>query len=387
MKVKEMMFAMLRSVICGVETAEEVKNACTPELLQKTYALAKKHDLGHLVGQAAADWKLPESETVEQCKQAAMKALYRYVRLDGQFVAVCSTLEAAQIPFIPLKGSVLRAHYPQPWMRTSCDMDILVHETDLDQAVACLKEKLKYQYQGRSPHDVSLFSPGGVHLELHYSTIEDFVSKKAEQILSGIWEAATPVAGWQYHLEIPDSLFYYYHIAHMAKHIEHGGCGVRPFLDIWVLKYREEHDPQARHMLLENGGLRTFANAVEQLSEIWFSGAQYDPLSLHLETYIFEGGVYGNEKNRIALNQSKRGGKLQYALSRIFLPYDIMKHYYPVLQKHKWLLAWYHVKRWCKLLFRGGVSRSVQELQTNAQISYETEMTLEKLITHLGLDH
>ena len=35
-------------------------------------------------------------------------------------------IKKVQIPFLPLKGSVIRQYYPEPWMRTSCDIDILV---------------------------------------------------------------------------------------------------------------------------------------------------------------------------------------------------------------------------------------------------------------------
>ena len=54
-----------------------------------------------------------------------IKAIYRHAQLSYEYVAVCDALETAQIPFIPLKGSVLRKWYPEPWMRTSCDIDIL----------------------------------------------------------------------------------------------------------------------------------------------------------------------------------------------------------------------------------------------------------------------
>ena len=138
MTADKLLFAMLRSVICGFRVDEQMKDACTPELLQETFELARMHDLGHLVGQAAADWKLPEWETVTVAKKTAMQALYRYMRLEQTLQQLCMLLEEAKIPFIPLKGSVLRNEYPQPWMRTSCDIDILVREEDLERAADAL---------------------------------------------------------------------------------------------------------------------------------------------------------------------------------------------------------------------------------------------------------
>ncbi|MBO4954226.1 MAG: nucleotidyltransferase family protein, partial [Clostridia bacterium] len=36
------------------------------------------------------------------------------------------------IDFMPLKGAVIRQYYPEPWMRTSCDIDIHVKKDRLE---------------------------------------------------------------------------------------------------------------------------------------------------------------------------------------------------------------------------------------------------------------
>ena len=50
-------------------------------------------------------------------------------------------LEKAEIPFLPLKGSVIRKYYPEPWMRTSCDIDLLIHKEEADNVVNLFTEK------------------------------------------------------------------------------------------------------------------------------------------------------------------------------------------------------------------------------------------------------
>ena len=52
MNKEAVLFALIRSVICGETVNEEIKAACTPELLENVYTLASKQDLVHLVGQA-----------------------------------------------------------------------------------------------------------------------------------------------------------------------------------------------------------------------------------------------------------------------------------------------------------------------------------------------
>ena len=97
-------------------------------------------------------------------------------------------------------------------------------------------------------------------------------------------------------------MFYFYYIAHMAKHfVETGGCGIRPFLDIWVLNHRIDFDREKRDKLLSDGGLDVFAKQAELLSEVWFGNAEHTEITRQMETYILRGGVYGANTNRIAV--------------------------------------------------------------------------------------
>lgn len=386
MTTESVLVSLLRAEVCGGTVSEEVKASLSEEMLAEVYALAKKHDLAHLVGDALSKLGvLGDNEISQKFKKAAMQAVYRYVRLNSEYHKICKTLEEAQIPFIPLKGSVLRNYYPESWMRTSCDIDILVNEECLESAVSALVTKQGFRDEGKGPHDVSLFSPNGVHLELHYSTIEEGRVSESQKVLSQYWEGAHPVAGRKFHQQVSDEMFYFYHIAHMAKHVEIGGCGIRPFLDLWILNHRVEHDRGKREKLLSQGGLLTFAQAAEALSGVWFSGAEANLQSRYFERFILDGGVYGNLQNLVAVQQTKKGSKLKYALYKVFLPYDIIKFHYPILQKHKWLTPVFEVVRWFKLIFKGGVKRSVRELKTNAKISSEQITSTAELLNQLGL--
>lgn len=382
-----LLMTLLRYQVCG-DTPEALE---TPnrELLERLYILAQRHDLAHIVGQALGDLKLlGEDEISQKLKNLAMQAIYRYVQLSYELGQSCRVLEEANIPFIPLKGSVLRSYYPEPWMRTSCDIDILVQEENLDRAVEVLKQKLQYQGGGKSDHDVLLRSPGGTTLELHYDTIQErYANHTSRDVLAGIWEDASPIKAGSSHMLLSDPMFYFYHIAHMAKHFEVGGCGVRSFLDIWILNHKVDHDKDAREQLLREGGLLQFAKAAETLSEVWFSGAPMDEWSRHINDYILRAGLYGDAQNRAALGQAKKGGKLRYVLTqRVFMPYAYLKAEYPVLEKHKWLTPIYQVVRWLRALRRGEWSRRVRELQINAGVSQEAASAAADMLRHLGLE-
>ena len=379
-----LLFSLIQTVICG-KSSDGLEAACTEEALEAVYKLAKAHDLGHLVGQAVSKLALPDSEILNTCKKAAMSAFLRQVQQSQVFTQVAAAFEEAAIAFIPLKGLVLQRLYPQPWLRTSSDLDILVRQEDLERAKKLLTENLGYTYCKTSSHDVAFRTPQQVYLELHYSLIEDFISPEAAKVMATVWNEATPVAGHAYQLQLPDALFYYYHIAHGAKHVLGGGCGIRVFLDIWVLENQVPHDRSEREALLAQGGMLPFARAAEALSRCWFGTGKADAMTELLEQFILSGGNFGTLQNRVSINQSRKGGKFHYALSRIFLPYSILQYHYPILQKHKLLFPVYQIVRWCKLLFCGGAGRSMEELQTNAGVTAKQKEATTTLLHYLQL--
>ena len=387
MKAQELLFAMLRSVICGEKPDENIINAATPELVGEAFDLANRHDLGHLVGQAASDWKLPESEAVTAAKHTAMQALYRHLQMDRVNHLLCKTLEEGEIPFIPLKGAVLRYYYPQPWMRTSCDIDVLVPVERLEEAACLLVDRLQYRRGGKGDHDISMYAPEGVHIELHYSAVDEGRFPESQKLLSQIWNSVYLAEGSRFHHLLHDEMFYFYHIAHMAKHFENGGCGIRPFLDLWILNHKVDYDSKARQNLCQQGGMGDFDRAANALTEAWLGHGKEDEMGSLFAQYTLTGGVYGTLDSQVAVRRSKQGGAAGFVLSKAFPPYITMKYTYPVLQKRKWLLPVYYVVRWFHLLFRGGVKRSVRQLQMNAEAGGQAQQTMNALLQYLGLDN
>lgn len=381
--LREQLFSLLRA---GMDPTAPVISL-PEEDLGKIFAMAKTHDLGHLVAAALLrDDQLPQdSPLYKQATEAQLLAVYRTARRDHTLSKIISALEKEKIPFLPLKGSVLSAYYPEGWMRTSCDIDVLVKEEDLTRAGAVLTEKCGCTAGERGFHDQPFVAENDVHIELHFCIYEDNVFPKANGIFHRVWETVTPEKEGSFRYHMPDELFYFYHIAHMAKHCYNGGCGIRPFLDLWVLCHRGSFDAVARQKLLDEGGLAVFASQAEHLSEIWFGDGSHDAVTQELEEYILRGGVYGTTENRIAAQTNKNGGRGAYVFSKIFLPYDNMKYYYPVVQKHKWLFPFLQVRRWGRILFTGGVSRSANEIRRTRELSAETEEKTAKLFSEIGL--
>lgn len=372
------MFSLLRSVF-GVSLDPEIELD-----MGSLCQIARAHDVEHLVAFALKKNGLlkPEDSFAEK---SIFKAVYRYERLNFVLDELSDALETAGIPFIPLKGSVLRKYYPEPWMRTSCDIDVLVHREDLERAIEYLSRTLGYVEKWRDARDVSLFTPGGVHIELHFDLVEEGCANNAIKVLERVWDNVSLCEKSIFRYEMSDAFFYFYHIAHMAKHFETGGCGIRPFIDLWILDHMENADFSARDALLSRGGLWKFAEVSRTLSNVWFGSEEQNDISFQMQEYLLHGGVYGSSDNRVALQQKKRGGRLGYFLSRVFAPYDKLKRYYPILEKHRWLIPFMQVRRWFKLLQPHVASMAKSEIETNRNLQKGRADEMGNFLKNIGL--
>lgn len=380
----QILFALLRSAICGTKLTEKERNNYSPNLLQALLKISSKHDVEHLLALGLRQNALVSKENTE-IKKCILKAAYRYERIRCEYENLCTALEKAKIPFLPLKGAVIRKYYPEAWMRTSCDIDVLVHERDCEKAKSILISDYGYVFHRKGPHDISLYTQNNIHVELHYDLVEAGRAQASSNILLDVWKTSAVLENKAYQHYMTDEMFYFYHIAHMAKHFEAGGCGMRPFIDLWILDGIEEKDQNKRNELLKRGGLLRFSENARHLSEVWLNGAEHTEITEQMEYYILRGGVYGTDENRITVQQQKKGGRMKYALSKIFIPYDDMKFLYPVLQKHRWLTPFMEVRRWIKLIFCGHAKRVWKELKYNQTISADKTKAAKKFLEDVGL--
>lgn len=350
MKITDIMFSHLRNALFGTEADEQTAQKTT-ECADTLYKLSKHHDVAHLVSYAIEKNKipLPQTEPMKKFRKQHPIAVIRYEAMDAVYTQLCETLENEKIPFVPLKGSVIRKLYPEPWMRTSCDIDILVREEDLDRAVKVLREQYSYDSDNhRDFHDVSLFSKNGTHLELHFNIMENM--KNVDTVLSKVWEYAKPSVEGSYMYELSSEFLIYHVLAHMSYHVLNGGCGLRSFIDLYLIEKKVQYDEQKLCDICREGGLLAFKTAAENLASVWMENKEHDNVTITFEKYIINGGTYGNLEVASEIKHVSNGGKGKYILTRIFQPYCILKEKYPVLRKHKWLLPVCQVRRWIYIL-------------------------------------
>lgn len=366
--VKENLFLLLRLGL-GFSSYEKEIPKYNPTVIEEVYALAKKHDLAHIVAFAIKKHSLACDEEIRaKLEKQYFTAVYRYQHQNHDLEVISDLFEEAEIMHIPLKGSVLRKFYPYEWMRIGCDIDILIKPEDVERAMNLMQDKLGYKYIKHGGHDETLSSPAGTHIELHFDLIEED-EDGVDVVLQDFWKYTSPDENKKFRYTVRDDMLYYYHIAHMAKHFINGGCGLRPVLDSYILINTFPYDREARIALLERGGLARFSSIAEKLAGVWFSKEEHNEISKKTEDYILDAGVYGDMHNAIVNKMAEKdGSKMKYLLSRIFLPYLQLRVQYPYLDGRKWLLPVYQVRRWFRLLFRGKLRRSINEINTSLSV-------------------
>ena len=348
------------------------------------FALAKLHDVAPIVcEELTRQHALSEDEASRKFKKQHKLAMFRHIQRGVAIGQVRQTLEAAHIPFVLLKGAVLMDLYPQPWMRTCTDVDVLVEKDRYEKAAEALKGA-GFQKYATTPHDASFHSPEQYPVELHFRLIEDDRIAGRSDIWEHTWDCTEPMDG-RCERTLRDDLFYLYHLTHMAKHFQSGGgCGIRSFVDLWLLRHTIPFDAAARNKLIQQSGVAAFASAAERLSEQWFSGIDADGLS-EFEDYVLLGGLYGTLSRATMVRKSKAGDSAHYLTRRLFLPYRTMQNAYPILQKHPALLPVYWVVRWGKLLRPTARKRAAHELRAAGSMDPAERARIESLMKQLEL--
>ena len=382
----QILFALIQSEICGKEFDEKYLDDLSNEMLGQLYKISKSHDIGHLIASALNKQKLLTQDEISQKFQKQwMMAVYRYEKINYELKRVSDVLENHGIAFLPLKGSVLRKYYPEPWMRTSCDIDILIHPEDAETAIQVLCEVGFTLQKSTTTYDYQMIAPGGVHLELHFSLKQDASILQAETILESVWDECELETDKQYHYYMRNEMFLFYHIVHMANHFTYGGCGIRPIIDLWLLTNKMEIDKDKLRFLLSQSKLLEFYDASVELSKVWMENASHGDITLRMEQFILTGGVYGNSSTSALMKAAKGESKIRSFFKLLFIPKANLEVSYPNLKKHPILLPFYQIKRWFRIFNRKKRQRIERMTAARNAVDAKEENQTRTLLYDLGL--
>lgn len=377
-----LLFRLLRAEICGDALEPGSLQLIQSSVGQEMFHLAGRHSIAHLPADGCLRYlSVTDPELKRTLQRYKYGAVSNYANLNYCVDELRQILKAQDIPFIFLKGTVVRRLYPEPWMRSCSDIDILVPDKEFDRALLTLEDNL-YRRFAPTPHDISLISPKGVKVELHRLLIEPGRIGDCEKVLSNVWEYAKVSDGAEYVMK--DEMFYFYHLAHMAKHIVNGGCGIRPFIDLWLLNHRTEANCKSRRELLVSGGMAQFEEATVKLSEYWFGGKSADEATLLFSDFIIRGGVLGTKDNSLMLKGARSRGALKFFVSKTWMPYRYLCSQYPRLKGRRYLQPYYEIKRWIRGINDGSAKKVHRDITRMHRFS-DQKSEINDLRRSLGL--
>lgn len=339
MELNRILISAINAGICNRDMSNDV---CS-DMVSRIIALSESQDVAHLI--ASPLGKFCDENQKQLLKKQQMLAVYRREQQNYEEKRIFSVLNENNIDFIPLKGAVIKSFYPQEWMRTSSDIDILIKPEDGERAVSVICESLEYQFQGKSIKDYQLYSKNGVHLELHFSLKCD--QEGIDAVVENVWDHAVFQKQNQYRLSNEFILFYI--IAHGKYHFASGGCGIKPLLDYWIVSNNAEYDQEKFLDFIKASQCEKFYEVFHKLANVWFGNETHSEITLKTENYILSGGAYGTRENLGKASVHRKGGKIKYVFNRIFKPKKELQAQYPNLEKYPMLLPFYQIKRWFNL--------------------------------------
>ncbi len=381
MNKTDIFMSLLRSSVAGGAPSDDI-SSLSHEDISEFILLAKRFDTCYMLAEAIRKYNLldkdaPEYKTILENEETDF---YRYSRLVNTLAEIKNILSEGKIKFVVLKGSYMRDLYPSPLMRMSADIDVLVSDAALDKAVKLLCESGFRVKGGKGYHDISLYSRDGMHLELHYNIKEN--DDRLDGVLSRAFDYITEGDG--YECRFTPEFFLLHLVTHLCYHFMNGGCGIRPFADIWLYRRRVEYDEQTLRSLLAECSLEKFYDNVIALTEVWFSGEEHTALTRQMENHLLYNAFCGDAEKGVMLQRGRQGGRFSYIMHRIFMPYRLLKIRYPVVAKCPLLLPLFEVVRWVSFLF-GKKDRVKRELNSTRGVTNEQIDALSSFLSDVGL--
>ena len=340
------------------------------------YGLALANSVTTTCAFAAAKAPGIDAREAKRWRDEVYRNAVRHEAFAAERAAIFAEMDAAGLAHMPVKGVVTAREYPRPEMRWMCDNDFLFGRALPDGTVRVADEKDRTELfrimeaRGYEPetfnelyHDAYQKEPFlnfEPHLRLSYS----------EDVWGGYYadswsraRRADGAKGLAYEFSREDA--YIYHVAHMYKHFESSGHGVRGIADEWALlnAWQETMDRPYIDAELAELGMVDFESVLKSAASAAIDEdacgrvlagepealAQNDAYTI---AYMLSSGTYGTLQNQArnwlrddAAKHGKKAAQVRYLLHRLFPPTESLLPYYPVLKRAPWLLPAVHLYR------------------------------------------
>ncbi len=306
----------------------------------KIRKLAEKHKVTPLVAPSVIACETAPEQYKSIFKKELFRCAARHAAQEKEAKELAEIFAKNQIKHCFLKGAKVSQYYDNPDMRFMLDMDVLVEPGKAPKAAELLVDR-GYEYDNyEDEKDAGYVKKPFLNFELHKELKYDY--DKGYAYYKGALERMN-VGENGYSMNMTNEDFYVYILSHTAHHFESAGTGIKSIVDHYYLnkKLRPLCDEGVLQKGLEETGLTEFGKSMDRLSDFWFSDGEYEESVKETADYIMLSGVFGNQTNYYLSGIIKgdySDKKSSYFLTRLFLPYKLMKKRYPILKKLPFLL-------------------------------------------------
>ena len=356
-------FGLVKSTLNNEVFNEEIQN---PEV----YKIARENGFSGMVFKAIQKAKIDPSLYLE-----FQRDHYQYKERDILQTIAMEELHQIfndnQIKHIFLKGAFLKTIYPESYMRSMGDIDILVEYDQMKSIHSLLPNKGFLLHSIGPTHDVFV-KDRKIDIEIHPAIDSHFDEIVLHQF-QDIWHKVELHDQYQYRFTSEYQILYL--LSHLVKHLKSSGIGLRQVLDIGLLFHQIEAkiDLEKLLALLEATKLTKFFKTILWLNHEWFdynyqyqyNEADFDPdFLIEVTQFMSSSGIHGkgNSFNRTLPALTKhslgkkgvKGSKLRYLFHVGFPKLEDMRGTRKYLIKYPILLPYAWVSRWLYLIFRKG---------------------------------
>lgn len=346
--------AFVRAAILDTPVQELIPDELDWDAL---YVLSKRQKMAALTwkGICVSNSKVP-SDLREQWELQAQYAVSREVRFDYEYDLIVQEFNRAEIPYVPLKGKMIRSFWPGKGLREFSDIDILVHGEDQKRAGEIMLNLGYTADHLGGMHDVYKKAPI-YNVELHERLFESFIEFGHQ--FDNVWERVVPSQDGTSAYQMTPVDFYLHFLLHFLKHCLNSGAGLRFFVDLFLIRkssFLNNEILNSVHSIIKELNLWDDLCMIYQITDDLF--VNNCPISQQYCEYIFSGGTYGGTDWRVH-NGIVKEGKFKYIVKRIFMPYSFMCKKYRILQYLPFLLPFAWIYRWIHHLFSGNHRKNI----------------------------
>lgn len=297
---------------------------------------------------------------------------------------ISQAFEENGIDHMPVKGTLMKALYPDHAMRYMCDADILIKEEQYPE-ISPIMESLGFREKGESDHE-HIWKHPFLMVELHKHLIPSY-NKDYYSYFGVGWDLAKIQNGHRWSMTREDAFIY--DTIHFAKHYRDASANSHFIIDLWIcLRTYPDMDHAYIRQQLGRLKMEAFYDNIIRVTKAWFESGSWDDVVERMsEILLAEDKKQQKQRREVAgdtravqAEGSAKKARIKHIWRRIFLTREQMDWSRPQFKHLPLPIAW--VARWCSDIPKWG--KAIRE-EKNKSISVDAVENYRKDLEYVGL--